>query len=309
MKMYQIVLCGDSTELVTPAAASEYDTQISDLPYSEAVHEHPVSCGAEGVESRDFGFAPLGAELRATAAMTAASVRRWSVLYSDLESAGALRAACEDGGAEPVRIVPWIRWSMPQLAGDRPPQGAEATVWLHRQQIGSRGGRSPLKKSWNGPGWLTHLGHKAMRGRGKYSAEKPLDQLLDLVHWTTEPGEGVIDLSAGVGTTALACAILGRRCLAIEIDPTPAATGQQRVEQWQAARELSARDTHNLDRWRASLAERSARIVEIQEGERTRTATWREKHPEEKLPGRLRPSKQLARCLAAMARDLEISKT
>ena len=55
--------------------------------------------------------------------------------------------------------------------------------------------------------------------RGKHPAEKPLDMLEHAIEATTFPGDIVLDCFAGSGSTALAALNLGRRAVAIEIEP------------------------------------------------------------------------------------------
>ena len=55
----------------------------------------------------------------------AARVRRWSIIYTDIESVADWKRELELAGATYIRTLPWVRWSMPQLSGDRPPQGFE----------------------------------------------------------------------------------------------------------------------------------------------------------------------------------------
>jgi hypothetical protein len=227
-----------------------FDVLLTDPPYSEHCHESAVSCApGTGAVSRDFGFDPLSASLRQYLAACAAKAARWSVMYSDLESAEELMRACVSAGATRIRQVPWIRWSMPQLSSDRPPQGAEMLVMTYGTAAG--------KKSWNGPGWLTHLEHSCLRGRDKHPTEKPLDQALDLVHWFSEPGETVYDPCAGAGTIGLACKLLGREYFGCEINPEHAAAAKDRIE----CGSLSDRDSDRLGRWLTALDERTERAA------------------------------------------------
>jgi site-specific DNA-methyltransferase (adenine-specific) len=191
-------------------------------------------------------------------------VQRWGAIYSDVESLAWWRIACESAGAEYIRTIPWVRWSMPQTTGDRPPTGWEPVSIFY----GTRSGR----KHWNGGGNLTHYAHKALRGDDKHPTEKPLDQALDLVQQFSDPGETVLDLFAGSGTTGLACRILGRGFIGTELDPTHAQTAAIRLVQ-----SLSARDAERLARWRraqdAELAELLAAKHKRSKQEERRIAT------------------------------------
>jgi len=258
---------------------SQCDVQIVDPPYSEYVHTHAMSCGSagSGTTKRDFGFGSLKPELMRRIAVAAASVKRWTVVFCDLESTHLWRDEMARMGAEYVRetywpdgmydFLPqrWLRWSQPQLSGDRPPTGAEATLTFHRAD-GVRAIK-PVRKRWNGRGDLTHWAAKSLRGADKGRAEKPLDLMLAIVSAYSDPGETVLDLCAGRGTTALACALLGRECLAVELDADTAAYAETRL-----ASPLSERDRERAIRWGKDTYDDAVRVPEVPPGEVGRAA-------------------------------------
>lgn len=231
--------------------ASVFDVMLTDPPFSAHVHDSATSQSAVGgTRKRDLGFEHLTPADRTMIGGWCQSVKRWSVVYSDVESANWLRIAAEAANAEYVRTMPWVRWSMPQLSGDRPPQGFEALIVCHRQRVGKRGGLRPLAKHWNGPGNLTALTHLALRGEGKHKCEKPLDQALDLVSWFSEPGETVFDPYAGRATIGLACRLLGREYVGYEADPVEFGMALERLVE-----PLSDRDSERTERWLAGTYE------------------------------------------------------
>ena len=226
-----------------------FDILLTDPPYSAYVHASAVSQSkVRGARKRELGFDSLSVSLRRYIARCASGALRWSVLYSDLESTAWLRIAAQAAGAKYIRTVPWIRWSMPQLSGDRPPQGAEALLLFW--------GAAKGRKSWNGPGNLTHLSHKCLRGESKHRAEKPLDQCLDLVDWFSNPNELIYDPCAGAGTIGVACALLGRRYMGAEIDPKCHERASDRIAAAHRGN-LSARDCERLNRWLATKGQQS----------------------------------------------------
>jgi hypothetical protein len=239
------------------------DAIICDPPYSRHVHENAMSCSATngkslGVKERDLGFGHLTPGLRRWLARASAEVRTWSLFYSDVESQWLWRTACTAAGAEYVRTLPWVRWSQPQLSGDRPSTGCELVTIVHSQDVGKRGALKPRRKAWNGSGnllalyhedvALNDLAHKCLRGEDKYKAEKPLDQLLALVSAFTRPGDVVADFCAGVGTTGAACALLGRQFIGSEILPEVCERANERIVR-ALDRQLSERDAERLERW------------------------------------------------------------
>lgn len=197
-----------------------FDVMITDPPYREHVHKAATSQSAgRGTRKRDLGFESLTRKARQAVANWSSCVKRWSVVYSDVEHSNYLSLAVQARGVEYIRTMPWVRWSMPQLSGDRPPQGFEHILCFHPKG----------KKRWNGPGNLTHFDHLAMRGESKHKCQKPLDQALDLVSFFSSIGESVFDPFAGAGTIGVACRLLGRHYVGIELDPEWAARGQKRL--------------------------------------------------------------------------------
>jgi site-specific DNA-methyltransferase (adenine-specific) len=68
--------------------------------------------------------------------------------------------------------------------------------------------------------------------KGKHPAEKPAAMLEHAIEATTFPGDVVLDCFAGSGSTALAALNLGRRTIAIEIEPSWAAQIASRVKSY-----------------------------------------------------------------------------
>lgn len=233
--------CFEATDAMVSACA----LMLTDPPFSKHVHDSATSQSAgRGTRKRDLGFEYLKPADRQMLARWSQLVSRWSVVYSDVESVNWLRLSLEARGSEYIRTVPWVRWSMPQLSGDRPPQGFEALIVAHRQKIGLRGGRKPLAKRWNGPGNLTALEHSCLRGEDKNKAEKPLDQALDLVSWFSDVGETVFDPFAGRATFGVAARLLGRGYLGYEVRAKEHKAASHRLEA-----PLTDRDLERVERW------------------------------------------------------------
>jgi site-specific DNA-methyltransferase (adenine-specific) len=62
-----------------------------------------------------------------------------------------------------------------------------------------------------------------------HPAEKPLDLMVWLIEHSTRPGDLVVDLFAGSGTTGVACVQTGRRFIGIEIDEGYADIARARI--------------------------------------------------------------------------------
>lgn len=257
------VIHGDAFDF-GPSDFEAFDVLICDPPYSPHVHENAASVGTDGagVVARDFGFDALTPELRDLIAVCAGSVKRWSAIFSDVEGAHLWRESCDAIGLEYIRPLPWIRWSQAQLSGDRPPTVLELVNVFHVQHIGPRGGKKPIAKHWNGPGNVMPLHRRTMRGADKHPTEKGIDLMLDLVSWFSDHGESVIDLTAGLCTTALACKLLGRDCIAVERDESWARQGQHRV----GAQRLSARDQARAEEWAETTFAEATAVIEAPPG-------------------------------------------
>lgn len=234
--MSEIVIFNRSCFDLSFEFLSQFDCMITDPPYSEHVHSNATSQSrGRGTRKRELGFESLTRKGRVFVGEAAARVKRWSLVYSDWESFNYLAIAAQARGAEYVRVMPWVRWSMPQLSGDRPPQGSEALVVMHSTgKVHTPGNWKscpihPVKKHWNGPGSLTHLDELCMRGEGKHKTQKKLSQALRLVSYFSDIGETVFDPFGGSGTTAQACRILERNCVSFEIDPAWAEHAQART--------------------------------------------------------------------------------
>ena len=260
------ILAGDCRFVLPEAFVA--DVMVVDPPYRDHVHKNTTSqdqANGGGVRHNDLGFACMTPELMTWLCQMAARTRRWSIIYTDIESVAAWKEGLELAGATYIRTLPWVRWSIPQLSGDRPPQGFECLVVAH----GSAKGR----KHWNGAGNLTHLAHLAMRGAEKHKTQKPLDQLLDLVSWFSDrgvldQGELVLDPCAGSGTTGLACKILGRRFIGCELDAEWVEKGNARIRACNLGDlpgSLSSRDAERFLRWSISSEKEKADAVSRKE--------------------------------------------
>lgn len=257
-----MILAGNAASPLYRYAALGADVMITDPPYSPHVHSSAISAGTggAGVRKRDLGFGHLTPALMTRIAEYAAQVRRWSVVFTDVESVHLWIAAMRLQGVEYVRTVPWVRWSQPQMSGDRPPTGCECVCIFHAPRANQGGG----KMHWNGPGnriayrcedsgpvARTAYEAKSLRGRDKYSCEKPLDLMLALVSDYSDPGETVFDPCAGMGTTALAGELLERHVYGLECAHEVAKAAEKRL--LCAARiafnKLSARDEERACRW------------------------------------------------------------
>jgi hypothetical protein len=213
-----------------------FDVMIVDPPYSAHVHDRATSnhTAGAGPTKRDLGFAAIGDDLRSAIVTIAVRARRWSCVFTDIEGLHAWRERVLEARLHYVRAVPWVRWSQPQLSGDRPPSGAELAMLAHPHGA----------KRWSGPGSLTAFDTRSLRGSDKFPCEKPLDLMLSLVSWFSDAGETVVDPCCGSGTTGLAARLLGRDAILCDCDAAAVALARTKI-----GGGVSDRDRERCERW------------------------------------------------------------
>lgn len=213
---------GNCTELFAAGVLPKVDHAIFDPPYSDYVHAKSragarvlAADGHKASFSRaaDFGFDALTWQTRLDVSRWIGThVSRWSMAFSDVESAHLWRDDLVAQGLDYVRTGAWVKvGATPQFTGDRPAAGFEAITICHPKG----------RKRWNGGGthalWsvpiVLNRGGKAERC---HTTQKPEELMLQLVRLFTDPGDGIIDPFMGSGTTLVAAKRLGRRAIGIE---------------------------------------------------------------------------------------------
>jgi site-specific DNA-methyltransferase (adenine-specific) len=192
---------------------------ITDPPYTEhvqgnmqtvhTVHKRNQTGKISGKVTADFAHAE-GSE-GAILASIAHVASRWTVIHCALEQ---LAAWGQRSGAPDA----WIRSAVyvkirctPQLTADRPGSAAEGIALRHADATKLRwnnGGRGNLFVSM--PENRKDTGH---------DTAKPITLMLQILQAFTDPNDLIIDPFAGTGATLIAAEILGRKCIAIELDP------------------------------------------------------------------------------------------
>jgi DNA modification methylase len=66
-----------------------------------------------------------------------------------------------------------------------------------------------------------------------HPTQKPIALMKYLIEKLTQPGDTVVDLFMGSGTTGVACVQTGRRFIGIEVDPTYYAIAERRIAEAQ----------------------------------------------------------------------------
>lgn len=227
--------CVDPIDGLQSIADKSVDHCIMDPQYSAHVH----SCSMRGAsgwkgpisEKRELGFDPMTEPLRAMVAREVARiVRRWTLVFSDVESAHLWREALEAVGLEYVRTGFWRKLNgSPQFTGDRPAVGAEAITICHpfgrkRWNGGGRHGiwsaetleHLPLEPLWYEVPIVIERGAPGQELRD-HSTQKPEKLMAMLTEDFTNEGESILDPFAGSATAGAVGLRTGRSFLGWEL--------------------------------------------------------------------------------------------
>ena len=227
------------------------DHVITDPPYSEHTHAkqrrggHDLEKKGNGRPTRagisrcrELGFAPLDDLTRDYAAQAfALLVKRWVLIFSDVESCHLWRQALAMHGLDYVRTGAWRKLgSTPQFTGDRPATGYETITIAHPKG----------KKRWNGGGrhgwwdvdemaqpvWEQPIVINRSGGDPRlHPTQKPLGLMGQLIGDFTDRGDLILDAFAGSGSTLRAAKDLGRRVIGVELDEAHCETAAKRMSQ------------------------------------------------------------------------------
>jgi DNA modification methylase len=224
---------GDCIEWMRSLPDKSVDHTITDPPYSEHVQRNLKTNSNGRGRTVKAGFAHMtDARIESVAEQIARLSRRWSLVFSDVESAHLWRQHGERFGLEYIRTVFYRRLRVaPQISGDRPAAACEVATLFH----------PPGRKRWNGGGRAGfYAASPDDRSDTGHPTAKPLDLMLALVADFTDPGEIVLDPFCGSGTTGLAALRLGRHFLGAEMDATHHATATDRLRAEESGSTLSA---------------------------------------------------------------------
>jgi len=227
---------GDWREVL--ADLDEVDTLIADPPFSAKTHRGRRT-GSE-IRQSEIGYPEItrgGAQ--EIIDFWAPRVKRWIVLFGDHTTARWFRSDAERNGLYVFQPIPWVKPDCaPRMSGDGPASACEhitvlladedelPTEWITVARAKSRAGMLGSV-----PGYYEHR-TASTRGHGgqkAYPGQKPLGLIRALVRNYSKPGDLIVDICAGTGTTLLAARAEGRNCVGAEIDPETFARASERI--------------------------------------------------------------------------------
>lgn len=197
----------------------DVDHVITDPPYSEEFHAKGRTQVNDGfVRDASYGFDGISdEERRGLAAHFHRLARRWTLAFSDPDSAHLWRDALVEAGLRYKRQGAWIKLGCtPQFSGDGPASGHESISIAYASLK-----KTPGRSRWNGGGGRAVWTHPIASGDDReHTTQKPIALMLELVELFTDPEETILDPFAGSATTGVAAIRRGRKFIGIEKDPT-----------------------------------------------------------------------------------------
>jgi site-specific DNA-methyltransferase (adenine-specific) len=195
------------------------DAVIVDPPYSARTHAgHDACVGVAG--RRQLGYSAMtAAEARELAAEYALLCNGWVVWMTDCDLALAVRQALEAVGRYVFAPLPFYQPERSvRLSGDGP---CSWTDWIIAARTAAQNKWGALPGGYvSGAGWNDK---ERMGG-------KPTALMRALVGDYSKVGDLVLDSHMGAGTTGVACAMLGRRFIGIEINREAFDIACERIE-------------------------------------------------------------------------------
>lgn len=164
--------------------------------------------------------------LRPVATNLGALVRRWCIVFSDVETCHRWKAELEAASMRYIRTGAWVKPdAMPQMSGDRPAVGFEPCTITH--------GALSRPMRWNGGGHPALWTHYISKGNGRpdHPCPKPEPLMCELVAQFTDAGDTILDPFMGSGTTLVAAKRLGRKAIGIELEEKYCETAARRLAQ------------------------------------------------------------------------------
>lgn len=213
------IYLGDSLEII-PRLGETVDHVLTDPPFN--VRTEDIDLAGRTPMIRDFGDWDEGFD-------PTPSLEVWNGVMRPggsalVFSSDNLISTYLAGLFKPRGLIVWVKDNPAPQPRPGYVHATELIAWLHKE-----GGAA----TWNAGGYVPNvLRFPVCAGteRSAHPTQKPLALISNLMLRHTSAGECVLDPFAGTLTTAVASKMLGRRCIAIELDERWCEIGVRRLE-------------------------------------------------------------------------------
>lgn len=200
---------GDCRDILTELPDASVDCVITDPPYDARTHKGAKTNRGKGHGVKAVHFEPFTHEQQIAYFVEMGRITRGWVIATLATSTAFEFDLMPPPGLRCLRVGAWVKPNpMPQISADRPGQGWEPILFLHRIDT---------KPAWNGGGKSGVWIHPVVQNGG-HATVKPLPVVSDWVRLFTNPGDLILDPFAGSGTTLRAAKDEGRRAIGVELD-------------------------------------------------------------------------------------------
>lgn len=226
----------DCLEVLPTLAAGSIDAVITDPQYGISVtNGNFTRINNKGTRRFDFFAGDNNHEAVLDAAMLAlemaiqaATNRSTFYVWCGHRQFGAIVELLESGGFT-TRFVVWSK-RCPAPAPPRSGWPAGAEICVYGYKAGRTWNPSPGEPPLSNVMVYDSYRH-GVPGKVNHPTQKPLGLMLELVSYSTKPGEMIVDFFAGSFTTGVAVARLGgRKFIGIEKEPEHFHTGIDRIQ-------------------------------------------------------------------------------
>lgn len=191
------------------------DALVFDAPYSDRTHS--AYREMEELGRASIAYAAFSDDdVRDVVADWSPRCRGWFVSLTDHVLTSSWERALQDAGRYVFAPLACVEeGSRVRMSGDGPSQWSVFAV-VARPSTREMQRWGALRGAYVTPQKFTRRGQGESNG---VMGSKPLHLMRAIVRDYTRPGDLVVDPFCGGGTTALACAMEGRRCITSEVDP------------------------------------------------------------------------------------------
>jgi adenine-specific DNA-methyltransferase len=206
------IITGDCLEVMQEMPAASVDCVIADPPFLVNYRTRDGR-GYQNDDPQDTSWlAPAYAQI-----YRVLKPDHFCVSFYGFTKAEAFLSAWRQAGFDPIGHLVWVK---PYASGEKFVRYYHQSAYL----LAKGRPRRPRHRLPDVLDWR-------FTGNERHPAEMPVMAVLPLVMTFSEKGDIVLDPFAGSGTTAVAAKTLGRRYIGIELDPTYAATAEERLRQ------------------------------------------------------------------------------